>query len=98
MRRPTSRRDAQSVAWGQGSSPILNGARGTRTLPAGSPLVIALPSRVSGRQPRQDLMPEDPDPLGLVPPDVVEVDLLEAQVQEALDLLPMGLRVGRDKH
>jgi hypothetical protein len=40
----------------------------------------------SGRQLREDLLPEDPEQLRLVAADVVEIDLLEAQVEEALDL------------
>ena len=42
----------------------------------------------------QDLAAEDLDPLGLVAADVVQVDPVEAEVDEALDLGPVLVRVG----
>ena len=44
---------------------------------------------------RQDLAAERLDELGLVAPDVVEVDLVEAHVHVVLDVLRVGLEVAR---
>src|SRR5450759_1592452 len=46
----------------------------------------------------QNLAAEDIDPLRLIASDIVEVDLVEAQVQELLDFAAVDLRVGRHEH
>ena len=44
---------------------------------------------------RQDVAPERLDELGLVAPDVVEVDLVEAHVHVVLDVRDVLVQVGR---
>src|SRR5206468_5848211 len=46
----------------------------------------------------EDLLTEDLDPFELVTAHVVEVDAVEAKINELLDFAAMGVRIGRDQH
>jgi len=50
--------------------------------------------RSSAAKLRHDLPAEHLNPVTLVPADVVQVDAVETQIDEALDLGPVGIRVG----